>query len=89
MHELWERQSGTLEADVAYLTGLRGIKGGFELRRRELARLEALYGAGYRANVERVVKEGWGSPLLIKEGEQAHQAGAGREAALAMIGRDR
>lgn len=87
--ETWCRESGELERDVRYLMLLRGIKGGVALRQRELRRLELLYGAGYRVNVERVLKEGWESPLLATPIPVADLSAGGRDAALAMVGRTR
>ncbi|MTD34079.1 hypothetical protein [Paludibacterium denitrificans] len=76
--ELWVLESGDIARDAAYVVSLRGITGGVDLRRRELKRLELLYGAGYRMNVERAVKEGFDAV--------ASRAGS-RERALAAIGK--
>lgn len=85
--ESWAKESGDLEADARYLMSMRGMRGGIALRQRELKRLELLYGAGYRANVERVLKEGWGSSLLAAPEPVIDSTAGGRDAALAMVGR--
>ena len=85
--EAWVKVSGDLEADARYLASLRGLRGGVVMRQRELRRLERLYGEGYRANVERVLKEGWGSPLLAPPEPVSGGSAGGREKALGMVGR--
>ncbi|BAK76774.1 hypothetical protein NH8B_1959 [Pseudogulbenkiania sp. NH8B] len=85
--EAWVKVSGDLEADARYLESLRGLHGGVGMRQRELKRLERLYGEGYRANVERVLKEGWGSPLLASPLPVSGGNAGGREKALGMVGK--
>jgi hypothetical protein len=57
---LWVKVSGDVVKDAAYLLSLRGVAGGYAARQRELKRLAVLYGAGYRMDVERVLRDGPG-----------------------------
>jgi hypothetical protein len=58
--DLWVKVSGDVVKDAAYLLSLRGVAGGYAARQRELKRLAVLYGAGYRMDVERVLRDGPG-----------------------------
>lgn len=75
--DLWVKVSGDVVKDAAYLLSLRGVAGGYAARQRELKRLAVLYGAGYRMDVERVLRDGPGAfvPSTRSPGQ--------REAALA------
>lgn len=59
--DLWVKVSGEVVKDAAYLHSLRGVAGGYAARQRELKRLAVLYGAGYRMDVERVLRDGPGA----------------------------
>lgn len=62
MAELWVRESGELERDVAYLQALKvpDSRHAYWWRQRELKRLALLHGEGYVMNVERALKDGVG-----------------------------
>lgn len=73
---LWVKVSGDPKADAAYVLSLPALPE----RRRELARLELIYGAGYRWDVERYVKEGWNGGF-----PSGPEGQGGREDALALV----
>ncbi|NHR07968.1 hypothetical protein HA052_22525 [Chromobacterium haemolyticum] len=74
----WELESGDPDKDAAYLDALRGSHGGTALRKREIKRLQLVYGDGYRMNVERAL--GGDVPQLAAE-----MRNGGRNEALAML----
>lgn len=76
----WVLESGDPDKDAAYLDALRGSHGGTVLRKREIKRLQLVYGDGYRMNVERALSGD--VPQLAAE-----MRNGGRADALAILGR--
>lgn len=77
---LWVQQSGDARSDAAYVAGLPTLAE----RRRELARLALLHGAGHRWNVElalRSIRDGAGA------GAAEGLAEGSREAVLGLVRR--
>ncbi|MBN3003371.1 hypothetical protein JW897_06425 [Chromobacterium alkanivorans] len=74
----WVLESGDPDRDAAYLDALRGSHGGTALRKREIKRLQMVYGDGYRMNVERALSGD--APRMAAE-----MKNGGRNEALAML----